>query len=110
MHKTIILDRYVGGISPFQFCYTYDTSMFICREACEALARKKSPTHHYVVTFSDEYSPGYRRIQLDAFRAVKTKSNTFTLTWKQQSWIRDLWLKTINDMIGFFYVKITPFE
>ena len=110
MHKTIILDKYIGGISPFQFCCTHNLSMFICREACEILARKKSPTHHYVVTFSDEYSPGYRRIQSQAGGEVKTKSNVFGITWKQQFWLRDLGLRTLDNLTGHFYVKITPFK
>ena len=110
MHKTIILDKYSGGISPFQFCYTHNLSMFICREACECLARKKSPTHHYVATFSDEYSPGYRRVQLDASGEAKIKSNVFEITWRQQAWIKALGLKTLNELNGHFYVKITPFE
>ena len=110
MHKTIILDKYIGGISPFQFCYTHNLSMFICREACEILARKKSPTHHYVVTFSDEYSPGYRRVRLFNSGEAETKSNAFGLTWRQQGWIAGLGLKTLKNMDGHFYVKITPFE
>ena len=113
MHKTIILSRYIGNpgkLQPFAFCYTHDLTMFICREACECLARKLSPTHHYVVTFSDEYSSGYRRVQLDAGGKAKIKRNTFGLARKQQKWIAALGLKTLDGLNGHFYVKITPFE
>ena len=105
MHKTIILDR-----STLDFYYTFDMAMFVCREACELLARKLSPTHQYVVTFSDEYSPGYRRIQSRYNGEAKTKSHEFGLTWRQQAWIKALGLKTLNELNGHFYVKITPFE
>ena len=105
MHKTIILDR-----STLDFYYTFDMAMFVCREACELLARKLSPTHQYVITFSDEYSPGYRRIQSRYSGEAKTKSHEFGLTWRQQAWIKALGLKTLNELNGHFYVKITPFE
>ena len=113
MHKTIILSRYIGNpgkLQPFDFCYTFDMAMFVCREACELLARKLSPTHQYVITFSDEYSPGYRRIQSRYSGEAKTKSHEFGLTWRQQAWIKALGLKTLNELNGHFYVKITPFE
>ena len=110
MHKTIILDKYSGGISPFQFCYTHNLSMFICREACECLARKLSPTHQYVVTFSDEYLPGYRRVQIRDNGKAKVKSHDFGLARKQQFWLRDLGLRTLDNLTGHFYVKITPFK
>ena len=113
MHKTIILSRYIGNpgkLQPFDFCYTFDGTMFICREACYCLARKLSPTHQYVVTFSDEYSPGYRRVQLDASDEAKIKRNTFELARKQEKWITALGLKTLDNLVGHFYVKITPFE
>ena len=113
MHKTIILDKYLGNpgkLQPFDFCYTADGTMFICREACECLARKLSPTHHYVATFSDEYSSGYRRVQLDASGKAKIKRNTFGLARKQQFWLCDLGLRTLDNLTGHFYVKITPFK
>ena len=113
MHKTIILSRYISNAGPlpsFNFCYTHDLTMFICREACEILARKKSPTHHYVATFSDEYSSGCRRVQLDASGKAKIKRNTFGLARKQQFWLRDLGLRTLDNLTGHFYVKITPFK
>ena len=110
MHKTIILSKYFGQDGPaslFDSCYTHDLSMFICREACELLAHKKSPKHHYVATFSDEYSPGYRRVQLHHGEA-KTKSNRFCVTVSQQKWIKSLGLKTLNGLTGHFYIKVTP--
>ena len=113
MHKTIILSRYIGNPGkpqPFDFCYTFDGTMFICREACYCLARKLSPTHQYVVTFSDEYSPGYRRVQIRDNGEAKVKSHDFGLARKQQKWIKALGLKTLDGLNGHFYVKITPFE
>ena len=113
MHKTIILSRYIGNpgtLQPFAFCCTHDLTMFICLEACECLARKLSPTHQYVVTFSDEYLPGYRRVQIRDNGEAKVKSHDFGLARKQQKWIKLLGLKTLDGLNGHFYVKITPFE
>ena len=113
MHKTIILSRYIGNAGPLpslNFCYTHDLTMFICREACECLVRKLSPTHQYVVTFSDEYLPGYRRVQIRDNGKAKVKSHDFGLARKQQKWIKLLGLKTLDGLNGHFYVKITPFE
>ena len=110
MHKTIILDRYFpsGCKEYLGFCEGID--MYIRQRACELIAKKKSPTNQYVATFSDEYSPGYRRVQVVKRIRARVGDTKFILSLMQQKWIKALGLKTFNGLDGHFYVKITPFE
>ena len=109
MHKTIILCSRVNWLNLI-LCYTHDHSMLVCLPACEFLARQKSPIQQYVVTFSDEYSPGYNRVKFLSNQRVQVKTARFFLEWKQAAWIAALGLKTLDNLVGHFYVKITPFE
>ena len=113
MHKTIILDRYYSSKCEqyLGFCQTsLGERMFICERACEFLAKRKSPCHEYVATFSDEYSFGYRRVRMSKKVFARVGSTSFDLSLTQRDWIRSLGLKTLKGLTGHFYIKVTPFE
>ena len=111
MHKTIILDKYYPSSSEdLGFFNTNDGLMYICQRACELLSRQKSSNFQYVATFSDEYSLGYYRVQVSRRTLAYAKRTKFQLGLSQRDWLNSLGLKTLNELDGHFYVKITPFK
>ena len=110
MHKTIILDRYFPTDCKKYLGFCNGPEMFICQRACELVAKKKSPTNQYVATFSDEYSPGYRRVQMVGKICARVGATKFVICFPQREWLRNLGLKTLNGLTGHFYIKVTPFD